>query len=821
MTVRYGVLTALVVLAAGWAAWRVEDRTRETAFQAPGLVAVVHEEEGGVARDLSQVDGRIRAQARLAMELRWLVDPVELVVEEPQGWVELALGDPDKPSAALQLSPDAARLHVRQADGGMKGWRMDRPAGNRFALVFDGTAYEARVGGQLLEQPVPGPAPEGPARIGLRPQASLRSVSCRTAEGDERLIRGPQPESATERTAWACLTALLGMWALRSWWFARTAASGDDRSAGRAGLATWVLAVLVVGVLVQGLAGALRAHNEGRLTVAPEPCVQEPLVAGEDVTLQPGHPLDLNARKDGDFVLTAQVRLAPDTVLDILVRGEPVERDRGILATLSTDPAMLVGLSRNLGTSLRTEHASGRRAVLTPDTSVDLRIVCSDADTTLFLDGDEVLTTRDYDLRTGRTAFLVLAGSVTVSRLDIHPSGQPRALDGALRRWQWMSGGAVVLGLALMLAWLGGRVSAVLWAWPLAAAVAPAAPEGMLVPCAIAAGLLLLFTPGRGRRLLGWVLGAVPLTAALWAATEEAPVLTPTLLNDMRPTEVWGDPIPRAYAWARHPLVRRFNRYVRGQRFRDEVVPLAKEPGVTRVFTLGSSSTFGYGVSAESAFAKQLEQQLREQGHAVEVFNAGVPGSTAARLALNLEGQLLPFAPDVVIVDLSFNDHIQGAIFDENAHYDAMTTGGIGWPGYVMGLLDGRQRAKSWGQYFSAARDGGEIDPELLERHALGPARRFGDELRRMVLAARAAGATVVLVQEPPDPAAGNTMIGPFHDAMAAVAQELDVVLVDPSPALEPGGDELYLDAVHLTAEGHRRMAAAMASALTDAGLVR
>lgn len=815
MKARSLVVALVLSAASAVAGWMSVERMRETAFQAPGLVQVVHDGESGVARDLSQVDGLIRAQAPLAMVLRWLPDPVELVVEEPGGWLELWLGNPEKSVAALQISPDMARLRVRQDDGSSQGWRVDRPAGREFAFSFDGDAYQLRVDGELIEQPVPGARPVGAARIRFRPQASLRSVTCRTAGGDERLIRGPQLSSDAARAAWAGLTALLGLWALREWWLARSESS--SRNGARS---PWLLAAAIVVLLVSGLMSALREHNSGRLTVAPEPCAVDALVANTSLDVEPGRPLVLKARRDGDFDLTADIMLEGGTVLDVLLRGDPVERDRGILATLSTDPNMPVGLTRNLGTHLETVHASGRHRTLEPGRTLSLRVVCRDADTTLELGGDEVASIRDYDLRAGRTAFLALAGRATLANLKIQPTGQPVALKNVLLRWQWAVASVVVGGLMLLLFWLRGRISAVLWAWPLAAVMAPAAPAGAVVPCVVAAAILLLATPTRGRRLLGWLFGAAPIAAFLWTIHEQPPALTPTLLNDMRPTEVWGEPIPRAYVWARHPLTRRFNRYARSQQFRGELAPLKKTPGVTRLFTLGSSSTFGYGVSAEAAYPKRLEHRLREAGHRVEVFNAGVPGSTAARLALSLEGQLLPFAPDVIIVNLSFNDHIQGAIFDEGAHYEAMATTGIGAFGQLMQMLDEKSRLKSWARYFNAARHGERADPELIELHATEPALRFGNQLRRMVLTARSVGAEVVLVQEPPDPAAENTMVVPFHAAMAEVAAELDVPLVDPSQALLPGGDAIYLDAVHLTAEGHERMAAALADALRQAGLV-
>lgn len=76
---------------------------------------------------------------------------------------------------------------------------------------------------------------------------------------------------------------------------------------------------------------------------------------------------------------------------------------------------------------------------------------------------------------------------------------------------------------------------------------------------------------------------------------------------------------------------------------RDKEYPYAKPPGTRRIFCLGDSFTFGYGVEADETFAKVLERALETDGvdeGPWEVINAGVPGTgTAHHLAyFSLEG---------------------------------------------------------------------------------------------------------------------------------------------------------------------------------------
>ena len=101
------LLAALLVgaLATG-VAWLARPGDRETVFQAPGTVQLLHADGAGLSRDLSRFGGRLRAKAPLWLVFRWLLDPVELEVAAPEGHLELSLGEPGGDGASLLLNPE-------------------------------------------------------------------------------------------------------------------------------------------------------------------------------------------------------------------------------------------------------------------------------------------------------------------------------------------------------------------------------------------------------------------------------------------------------------------------------------------------------------------------------------------------------------------------------------------------------------------------------------------------------------------------------------------------------------------------------------------
>lgn len=163
---------------------------------------------------------------------------------------------------------------------------------------------------------------------------------------------------------------------------------------------------------------------------------------------------------------------------------------------------------------------------------------------------------------------------------------------------------------------------------------------------------------------------------------------------------------------------------------------------------LGDSLTAGLGLAEAEAFPALVEAELREEGLAVRVVNAGVSGDTTAGGLARLDW-LLAQGPAVVVVGLGANDGLRG------------------------------------------------LPLEATEAN-----------LREIVRRSREAGARVVLLGMRIPPSYGLDYAGRFERLYEEVADDLDVPLV---PFLLDGvaaRPALNLpDRVHPNAEGHRQIA--------------
>jgi acyl-CoA thioesterase-1 len=85
----------------------------------------------------------------------------------------------------------------------------------------------------------------------------------------------------------------------------------------------------------------------------------------------------------------------------------------------------------------------------------------------------------------------------------------------------------------------------------------------------------------------------------------------------------------------------------------------APVPAAPLVVFFGDSLTAGLGLDENQAYPALLERQLREEGKAVRVVNAGVSGDTTAG-GLARIGWILGQHPDLVVVALGANDGLRG-----------------------------------------------------------------------------------------------------------------------------------------------------------------
>jgi len=813
---RWRVAQVVVVALAVWSAWP-RAPVDGVPFALPTGVKLIFLSGGGPAADLVSGDGRIAARRDLRLAFLDVGKPVHLAITEPRGAVVLRLGR--EVGARLWLGDHVVELNLSGSETPSARW--PRGGAERFDLVWTGDRYRALADGEVLQPELAGPPPDVAASLALTPDASVRTVRCRSDDGFVREVRGVRDAAGLWPVAWAALAALLVLACLRAWGATRA----DSRTRKEATppvlprpvfpREVTVLAALALVLTGAGFVTTLRVNNVERLLRPPAPTDAKPIGHAGPLLVHRAAPLELVDRRDGDFRLTALVALGERSVIDLRLRAAPGGADRQVLLTLSSDPDLPGGIALNDGRELRGSLSQGVLSVLEPGRHYRLEVVARDEHVRARLDGASYGSVRDLDLRTGLTAFHAIAGEAALTDLAVEPLGQPRALPGTL--WRWVATAA--LGL-LAAAWVVTRSSGLgaaglLWLAPLAAVAMPWTPETWRTPGWWLAAALMLLTPRRGQRVVGFVAGAVVLGLALWVQGARPHLITPAELNELDVSSVHGGAIPARYAWARHPLCRRFNGFVTSQTFRGERVAWDKPQGVTRILALGGSSTLGHGVAPDQAWPKQLQEQLGVRGRpSVEVVNAGVSAATAELLRHDLLGLLLDMAPDVVVLDLGFNDHLIGGVVDERAHFAAMTGGGIGW---LAGLQQTAQAAvarRGWRAYQRQRAAGEAVHADDSKRYELEPAERFGDSLRDIATACRAAGAELLLVVEPIQPGQSRPVLETYRAAMIAVAVELGVPFVAPQDALDAVGPELFMDIVHPNADGQALLARLIADSL-------
>ena len=303
-----------------------------------------------------------------------------------------------------------------------------------------------------------------------------------------------------------------------------------------------------------------------------------------------------------------------------------------------------------------------------------------------------------------------------------------------------------------------------------------------------------------------------------------------------------------------------------GDGFRGAGLARPKPAGVFRVACLGGSSTYGTGPSSnEATWPAVLERRLEEAlpGREVEVLNAGVPTWTTTESLIGLQGRVLPYEPDLVLVYHGMND-ASAALWPEprpdGSHFRSV------WPvlrkSPVEPILERSVTYLVWRRYFTdylwrridgnykAIRD---YDPEYVDPYGDGPLPAVGFDtfernLGSMVAVARAHGAEVAFVTQAvwsDDPDSDDFWSGrnrrraldELGSRLQAVAARLEVPVVDAAPVLlaaqrgvveeqgegrsgapEPGA--VFVDDVHLTDRGAALLGETVAAELVRRGML-
>lgn len=238
-----------------------------------------------------------------------------------------------------------------------------------------------------------------------------------------------------------------------------------------------------------------------------------------------------------------------------------------------------------------------------------------------------------------------------------------------------------------------------------------------------------------------------------------------------------------------------------------------------RVLVTGDSSVFGVTVQGRRTFAEVLGERLG----GVEVHNGGVPGYSSAQSLAQVRKVAGALDPALLVVANLWSDNNFDSFVDAEAMARAGSVGGRAAHLLAAGarrsaVLDAllrwrgadRQERVGWGL----------VGQETMGGHRRVPIPRYVANLEAMVATAPAVFVMLAGVEDLRAPDRAWSW-DPYRAAMRAVAAKhgcpvLDVPALFRETGLAP--TTLFVDEMHPTAEGHRRIGEAVATMVRERG---
>lgn len=290
-----------------------------------------------------------------------------------------------------------------------------------------------------------------------------------------------------------------------------------------------------------------------------------------------------------------------------------------------------------------------------------------------------------------------------------------------------------------------------------------------------------------------------------------------------------------------------------------------KPAGTFRVFMLGDSNTQAV-VDPGDKWSDRVEEALAERyagsGTTIEVINAGRSSYSPLLHYLALKQEIMPFAPDLVVINVDMTDVVNDMVYRRTAATDASgdfvtcgPTEGLYGSGAVMtpqgvARVGLGQRAASWliehSVFVQYARNGMRSlgvgrqrqpdagDTRNVDQSANWLAHDWTpsveenvaftlEMLTRTAAYLRERGVRMAVASVPHHPQYSGVWSTRPHDVLEAHCRELGVPFLNLYRALEPAiagtpADRYYYekDPTHFNVEGNALWAAAMTEFLTD-----
>jgi len=347
---------------------------------------------------------------------------------------------------------------------------------------------------------------------------------------------------------------------------------------------------------------------------------------------------------------------------------------------------------------------------------------------------------------------------------------------------------------------------------------------------ALAFGALLAFAAGEiGLRVWHRVAAGTPFLAFLPGWHQRTFPLSPFLVFGPRVDwQLEGKASPETSYW-------------NAQGFRTHETLGPRPPGEVRVIALGGSTTEDVWNDAGIHWPLVVEERIHAAGRDdVRVYNAAMSAYTTAHTLVQLELDVLPYQPDLVLVMHNVNDLLvvysaatQGRPLDSSYHVKyahKSLTGYKDESDVVVSRLVSFVRDR-WARLFPPP-----PRPPLQDYDLQAGLRIFERNLRSTIAVARANGAEVVLVTMPASRTEARFEVvdslsrqglldsNPSHerfledfdrynDAVRRVGAECNAPVID-AAALLPADDALFADLVHTTTAGVRAMGDVVAAEL-------
>jgi HEAT repeat protein/lysophospholipase L1-like esterase len=232
-----------------------------------------------------------------------------------------------------------------------------------------------------------------------------------------------------------------------------------------------------------------------------------------------------------------------------------------------------------------------------------------------------------------------------------------------------------------------------------------------------------------------------------------------------------------------------------GLRDRDHAT--LKPKGMTRVVCLGDSVTLGWGLRPEESYPRLLQDRLDAFGASAEVLNVALGGWATRQERIAYARIARRYSPDVVLVGLCLND--------------------------VPEMINNLERPPGWLAFLHrhSALIRSVVDAQGREIRAIddlfsrpdAPAVRRGwsrvfDDLRELRDLVSADGARLALLTFPYRPQLRTGFAAPRpQQEVARFCESEHLPCLDLLPALRDAGDDAFIDHVHLSATGSRRVA--------------